>query len=60
MRRIESEIETIKANQKVDGMLIDGKLTQMSRVVHSMSKVLDEFQDTHLIIKRLDGETIDE
>jgi len=52
VRRIESDIETMKTNQKFDNNLIEGKLIHMSRKIHKMSQILDEFQDSHLIIKR--------
>ena len=54
IRRIESEVETIKANQKLENKLIEGKLNHTSREVLRMSQVLDEFQDNHLIIRRPD------
>lgn len=52
VRRIESEIDAIKTHQKFDEKLIEGKLIQVSRDINRFSQVLDEFQDSHLIIKR--------
>jgi hypothetical protein len=58
IRRIESEVKEIKSNQLVENQLVSGKLTQLSHKVLGFSKVLDEFQDTNIIIKRPDeGET---
>ena len=39
-------------------MLTD-KVSQLSREVGGMTKILDEFQDTHLIIKRPDNQNND-
>ena len=59
--RIESRMETIEANHLVDHLLMSNKVTQLSKEVNEMregfqhfSKVLDEFQNVHIIIKRPD------
>jgi hypothetical protein len=52
IRRIESEQETIKITQKIDNKLVSDKVHKLSQEVHKMCKILDEFQDNNLIIKR--------
>ncbi len=61
IKRIESRMDTIEANHLVDHTLISGKLTHLSKVVQdnrqdleTFSKILDQFHETHLIIKRPD------
>jgi hypothetical protein len=52
VRRIEAEIEVLKTNQKVESVLVEGKVGKLSRETLQMTQVLDEFQDNYLIIKR--------
>jgi hypothetical protein len=59
IRRIESEIDSIKTTQKFESKLADGKLSQLSREVIQFSQVLDEFQGNHLIIKRPEAGSLD-
>ncbi len=54
VRRIEAEIEVLKTNQKVESVLVEGKVGKLSRETLRMTQVLDEFQDNYLIIKRPD------
>jgi hypothetical protein len=57
MKRIEAKIEAISATQKVEALLTNNKVKKLSVDVYGMSKLLDDFQDSHLIIKRPeDGE----
>ena len=59
VRRIESRMDVIEGNHLVDQMVMTGKLTQLSKEtrefrqeIQRFSEILDDFQDTHLIIKR--------
>ncbi len=59
VNRIESRMDTIEANHLVDHMLISSKVTQLSKDVldiktniHHMSKLFDEFQQAHVVIKK--------
>ncbi len=59
LRRIEAEQETpqveqsaIRLNQQIDTKLLSDKVLHLSKQVSKMSEILDEFQDSHLIIKR--------
>ena len=54
IKRIEAEQETIKLNQKLEGKIQNDKITQLSREVHRFSKILDEFQDTHTVLRKSD------
>lgn len=62
--RIESRMDTIEANNLVDKVLISGKTTQLSNDfqgirgdVRNISELFDQFQNTHIIIKRPDETT---
>ena len=57
IRSIESEIETLKITQKFDSKRIEEKLIHTSQKLFKMSQILDEFQNTRLIINR--PETLD-
>ena len=59
VRRIESEFAEYKLTQGVENNIVTNKLTQLSRKVNHISNILDEFQDTHLIIKRPDSDKQD-
>lgn len=52
VKRIEAEQESLSLQHRIDNKLIADKVTQLSSKVHQLTKVLDEFQDAHLIIKR--------
>lgn len=54
INRIEAEQENVKLNQKLDSKIQDNKLMQLSREVQRFSKIMDEFQDAHLILKKSD------
>lgn len=61
VRFIESRMDTMQANHLVDHALVSGKVSQMSKenlVIREemalFSKILDEFQNAHIIIKRPD------
>jgi hypothetical protein len=58
VRRIESEVESIKTHQKFEGKLVESKLMHISRETNKFSKILDEFQENCLIIKRQRGDEI--
>jgi len=47
VRRIEAEIETLKTQHKVESVLVEGKVSKLSRETLRMTQVLDEFQNTH-------------
>gem|GEM_PF-5965923 len=51
-QRSRAEQESAKMTQLVDTRLLTDKVTQLRHKVNTMSAILDEFQDTHLIIKR--------
>jgi len=54
---VRSAIERVALSQKIDVRLLSEKMMHMSGKVSQMSLLLDEFQDSHLIIKRPeDGE----
>ena len=57
MRRIESEVDILRTNQTIESRRIDEKLLQVSSRTHNSSQILDEFQDTYIIIKRPSKET---
>lgn len=59
VRFIESKMDTIQANHLVDNALISSKVNKMSKEnleireeMVRFSKILDEFQNAHIIIKR--------
>lgn len=52
VKRIEAEQESLSLQHRIDNKLIADKVTQLSSKVHQLTKVLDEFQDAHFIIKR--------
>jgi hypothetical protein len=54
LKYIESKVEAIDANQKVESKLSNDKTLQLSREVHRFSKILDDFQDTHTVLKKSD------
>ena len=56
IKKIEAEQESIKLAHEMDAKIVTTKVTQLSREVKKMSQILDEFQDTHLIIKRPESE----
>ena len=49
---LEAETKTIKLNQIVDGRLISDKVTGLSGEVHQISQILNEFQNSYVIVKR--------
>jgi phage regulator Rha-like protein len=55
VRRIESQMEAMSANNMVDGILIEKKLTTMSADIRRISETLDNFQDGYIVIKRPEG-----
>lgn len=55
VRRIEAEQEALKLARTVDNKMITDKINKLSAEVSRMSKILDEFQDSHLIIRRPDN-----
>lgn len=52
VKGIEAEQESLSLQHRIDNKMIADKVTQLSSKVHQLTKVLDEFQDAHLIIKR--------
>ena len=61
VKHIESRMDTIEANHLVDHMLISGKVTQLSKDVHDIrddirhiSELFDQFQSSHIIIRKPD------
>ena len=52
VRRIESRMDTMEANNLVDNTLISGKNIQLSRDVQRLCEMFDQFQDAHIVIKR--------
>ena len=54
--KLEASVDEIKTGLKLEGKLVSDKVTHLSRKVLNMSQILDEFQDSHLIIKRPDQE----
>ena len=52
VRRIESRMDTMEANNLVDNTLMSGKNIQLSRDVQRLCKMFDQFQDAHIVIKR--------
>ena len=52
IRRIESEQDSLKAIYNLDSKIVENKVIKLSSEVYRMSQILDEFQDSHLIIKR--------
>jgi hypothetical protein len=54
VKKIESEQENIKLNQTLDTKIQSTKLTQLSREVMRLSKVLDDFQESHIVLKKSD------
>jgi len=52
IRRIEAEQESLKMTQRVDNKLLSDQMTRLSSEVRQMSKILDQFQNTSIIIKR--------
>jgi hypothetical protein len=52
MKYIESKLDTLDLSQKIDINIVSKKMQKLSQEVYRMSQVLDEFQNTHLIIKR--------
>lgn len=52
VRRIESRMDTMEAHCLVDNALISGKTTQLSREVQRLSEIFDQFQESHIVIKR--------
>lgn len=54
INRIETEQENVKLNQKLDSKIQDNKLIQLSKEVQRFLKIMDDFQDAHLILKKSD------
>jgi hypothetical protein len=54
IRRIESRVEEVAMIQKIDTNQQERKLINLSTQFHHLSETLDQFQDTHIIIKRPD------
>ena len=52
INRLEAETKVIKLNQIVDGRLISDKVTGLSGEVHQISQILNEFQNSYVIVKR--------
>lgn len=49
---IRTAIDSVELSQKMDNKILSDKMLKLSQEVHRMTRLLDEFQDTHLIIKR--------
>ncbi|MCP4049237.1 MAG: ORF6N domain-containing protein [bacterium] len=54
VKRIETEQERLELNQRIDAKLLSDKMTKVSSEVRQMSKILDEFQNAHTILKKSD------
>lgn len=54
VRHIELQMENFSVNNIVDGAIMERKITSMSADIKRISETLDKFQDTHVVIKRLD------
>jgi len=54
IRYIEQAQETLALNQKIENKVLTTKMQQVSKEVHRMSDIFDQFQNNHLIIKRPD------
>ena len=52
IKRIESQMEAMTANNMVDGIIVEKKLTSMSADIRRVSEVLDGFQESYIVIKR--------
>lgn len=45
-------IDSVELSQTVDNKILSDKMVKLSQKVHRMMQLLNEFQDTHLLIKR--------
>ena len=54
VRHIELQMESFSVHSTVDGTILDRKIMSMSTDTKRISETIDKFQDTHVIIKRLD------
>jgi hypothetical protein len=50
--RIESRMDAIESSHLVDQISMSTKMIQLSREVKRLSDALEQFQDTHIVIKR--------
>ena len=59
--RIEAQVYSLAADNRVDKRVVMDKVTQLSRKVNGLddkvdqlSEILDQFQDAHIVIRRPD------
>ena len=52
IKHIESRIDTVELAQRMDAKLESDKLQSLGREVQQLTQLLDDFQDTHVVIKR--------
>ena len=54
IKHIESRIDTVELSQRIDAKLESDKIVKLSSDVRQLSKILDDFQSSHIVIKRPD------
>ena len=52
IKRIESEVDTLKMHQTVEDNIVFNKFNDMSSQINQMSDILNEFQNSHIVIKK--------